>query len=564
MEVGASRFLLDCGLKDAFSLLLALQKIRDAHSTGLPLDFIICSHAHWDHVQSLYQLNQVYPKIPIYLTEATAHLLTLHWPEQNLTQLQAAFCIVPWKLTLEVTPELSLAFLPAGHFPGAAAAFLTYRSALAGESAANATASLLYTGDSCLANTRMTDALPLQIYRTFTPDILIVSGCLGTDSYPNRRRQEAQLLQHINTALEDGQSLLIPRVQMGMMPELIMLLRTHPQFVGKDIDIWIHEAVAQECDHYLKILHLLPKPVSNLATTQPLFFDEQRCPRLRRFSEACLEHLLHAPAIVLTPAKVNLAPMLERAEGLWNLLILDQPWQEDSLLSGEDQATPEVMLDARLGPRGVAQQLRHWLASDRLRMTPFVLTQHSDLSGTLQLIHNLKPQHVVFIHGSPAKLEDLTNLDGLINRYHLHLPYPDKPFELLLGQDKIQLDLQSSERQPDQVLPIPVEIQDQSGEIFLKLPQTLRGDPHWDRFTETGLMRATWQGEDLLLQPVSQQNLLELRRQRVKQPGDCCSNCQFYQNQHCASPASPLSGLAVDPTGLCPQYQPSPGNSSAR
>jgi Cft2 family RNA processing exonuclease len=60
--------------------------------------------------------------------------------------------------------------------------------------------------------------------------------------------------------------------------------------------------------------------------------------------------------------------------------------------------------------------------NEKLHLETYLLAEHSDGIGTTQLIHNIRPKHVIFIHGSPTYLADLAGLEELQNRYHLHLP----------------------------------------------------------------------------------------------------------------------------------------------
>ena len=68
----------------------------------------------------------------------------------------------------------------------------------------------------------------------------------------------------------------------------------------------------------------------------------------------------------------------------------------------------------------------------------YLLAQHSDGPGTTQLIHNLRPQHVIFVHGSPSYLADLTSLEELQNRYHVHSPSAGTLVELPIGETFLQ------------------------------------------------------------------------------------------------------------------------------
>jgi hypothetical protein len=44
--------------------------------------------------------------------------------------------------------------------------------------------------------------------------------------------------------------------------------------------------------------------------------------------------------------------------------------------------------------------------------------------------------------------------------------------------------------------------------VQLMLPDTLKDDPRWERLIDTGIVQLRWQGDDLVLRGLSQQNLL--------------------------------------------------------
>ncbi|MGK7900441.1 MAG: MBL fold metallo-hydrolase [Hormoscilla sp.] len=505
MCMGGYRLLLDCGLRD-------ISPLQAVTEWELPADLVLCTHAHSDHARGLLSLHQAFRQLPIYASEATTQLLPLNWPEYR-ADLIPLFCqALPWQTPVELLPGLTAQLFPAGHLPGAAAFLLTYRTQ-------QRTYSVFYTGDFFLSNSRLVDGLRLEDVRGLKPDVLIINGSYGTARHPRRRTQENQLLQRIGNAIANGCSVLLPVPTLGLGQELLVLLRSHHQFTGRDLDIWVDEGVAAGCDAYLELLPHLPAAVQNFAQHQPLFWDERVRPRVRRLSGQ--------------QSVTSSSPYILLVDG--NADVTEWPHPQAGLV-----LLPEDVNGSQSFPSDLA-----------MRVETYLLSQHSDGPGTTQLIHNLRPQHVVFIHGSPSYLADLTGLEELYNRYHLHSPAPGTLVELPIGETFLQ--------------PAPPETT-YEGELLefettltITLPEAIARDRRWQNFADTGLVSARWQGDELVLRGVHQRELLSSGTDsRVSLDLDCCGNCRYYRGHKCRNRASPLYEFKVTPDGFCPVFERMP------
>jgi Cft2 family RNA processing exonuclease len=506
MRMGPYRVLLDYGVRD-----LALLNYDDP-----PADLIICSHAHADHAWGLLSLHRRFPQIPIYASEVTTQLLPLNWLDEDVALFAHA---LPWRSPVEFLDGLTAELFPAGHLPGAAAVLLTYTPPASPRSY-----SVLYTGDFFLSNSRLVEGLRLEELRGLQPDVLILEGSYGTSRFPHRRQQENQLAERISQALSQNSSVLLPLPTLGLGQELLMLLRSHHLFTGKDLDIWVDGAIAAGCDAYLELLPHFPASVQNFAKHQSLFWDERVRPRVKRLSPEQRSEVGKTPCIVLTDLSVN-----------WQEFLGDEPQRWLILLP---QDVPEAFID-----------------SDRLdQMSDFLdtylLAQHCDGPSTTQLIHNVRPQHVIFVHGSPTYLSDLTGLEELHNRYHLHSPAAGTLVELPIGETFIQ--------------PAPPEA-NYEGElaelgtvVSITLPEAITADPRWRNLADTGLVEARWQGQELVLRGLSQRELIQgsdrtpLWENPMK---DSCSTCRHFRGQRCWNPQSPLFNFKVTSEGYCPAFE---------
>lgn len=510
VRMGPHRILLDCGLRDISPLAKDLKKSARRGNSPLPADLVLVTHAHPDHARGLLALHQAFGLLPIYASEVTSKLLPLSWQEQH--QEVPQFCqALPLRSPVEFKDGLVAELYPAGHLPGAVAILLTYTTP-------ERSYKLLYTGDFFLSNSRLVEGLRLEELRGLELDVLIIEGSYGTSRHTHRRNQENQLAERINRAIADRCSVLMPTPALGLGQELLMLLRSHHHFTGRDLDIWVDGSVATGCDAYLELLSHFPASVQNFARHQPLFWDERIRPRVRRLQPEQRSTIFQSPCIVLTDSTADLNQYCLPATNPLLILVPEKTSIEFNPTS-----------------------------SELVTVETYLLAQHSDGPGTTQLIHNLRPQHVLFVHGSPAYLADLTSLDELQNRYHVHSPEAGTLVELPIGETFLQPAAPETNYEG--------ELTELGTVITITLPDAVTADPRWRQFADTGLIEARWQGEELVLRGLSQRELLNHSDRFVWSGIDCCGTCRHQRGQRCWNPASPLYNFKVTLEGYCPAFE---------
>lgn len=511
VRMGPHRILFDCGLADISPLLKDLKKPA-RRGTSLPADLVLISHAHPDHAQGLLALHNAFPLLPIYASEVTSKLLPLNWLNQD-TQEISQFCqALPLRSPIEFKDGLVAELIPCGHLPGATAILLTYTNQ-------QRSYKLLYTGDFFLSNSRLVEGLRLDELRSLELDVLIIEGTYGTSRHPHRRNQENQLAERINQAISDRLSVLMPTPALGLGQELLMLLRSHHHFTGRDLDIWVDGAVATGCDAYLDLLPHFPPSVQNFARHQALFWDERIRPRVRRLQPEKRATVGNTPCIVLTDSTIDLSEYGQQAKNPWLILL-----PEKTNIKLNNQYSKLATIET------------------------YLLAQHSDCPGTTQLIHNLRPQHVVFVHGSPTYLADLTSLEELQNRYHVHCPEAGTLVELPIGDIFLQPVAPETNYEG--------ELTELGTVVTISLPDVIAADPRWRQFADTGLIEARWQGEEIVLRGLSQRELLNQSSDRYTFSDlSCCGTCRHQRGQRCWNPVSPLYNFKVTLEGYCPAFE---------
>ncbi len=517
VRMGPHSILLDFGLTNISPIARNLTKSANHGTSSIPADLVLVSHAHPDHARGLLILHQAFPSLPIYASEVTTKLLPLNWLEAELP-VTSSFCqALPLRAPIEIKENLIVELFPAGHLPGAVAILLTYHTP-------NRDYKLFYTGDFFLSNSRLVEGLRLDDLRGLNLDVLLIEGSYGTSRHPHRRHQENQLAERIHRAISSlgtdaSCSVILPTPVLGLGQELLMLLRSHHHFTGRDLDIWVDGTVAAGCDAYLELLPHLPTAVQNFARHQPLFWDERVKPRVRRLKPENLANLGTSPCIVITDSSADLGKYCRANTGNWLILLpekIDIPVNQEYLAP--------------------------------TKFASYLLAQHSDGPGTTQLIHNLRPQHVIFVHGSPSYLADLTCLEELQNRYHVHSPAAGTLVELPIGE----IFLQPAAPETN----YGGELTELGTVINITLPDTVTADPRWRQFADTGLIEARWQGEDLVLRGLSPRELLNPNNLRLNS-GDaaCCGSCRHQRGQRCWNPAAPLYNFKVTLDGYCPAFE---------
>ncbi len=509
LKIGDRRILFDCGLSN-------LKPFQDLLVP--PAELVFCSHAHEDHCRGLLDLHRAFPQMPIYTSEVTAKLLPLHWSQQPETEA-SWYRALPWRVPIDIAPDLQIELYPAGHLPGAAAIVVTYKTT-------KRNYRVVYTGDFSVSNFQLVEGLSIENFRELSPDVLIIEGSYGTVRHPHRRKQEKQLMERIDRALTAGKNVLLPVPVIGLSQEILKLLRSHHQFTGRDLDIWVDESVAAACDTYLELLSQFPLSVQNFAKHQSLFWDERVCPRMRRLDR---KQVFSSPPhnVVLANYHSNLQRYV--GDNSWLVLLPEHPQQyihEDS------------------------PQLDSFKNSPRATIETYLLAEHSDGRNTTQLIHNLRPQHVVLVHGRLNYLVELASLEELRNRYQIHSPANDNLVELPIGDRFLQ-----------PMTPQPISYEGELNEIgstfSFSFPDTISSDPRWTKLADTGIIEGRWQGDELVIRGVSQRELLNSAHEtKLSADLDCCNRCLYYNGQRCWNRASPLYGFKVIPEGYCPVFEP--------
>jgi metallo-beta-lactamase family protein len=237
LEIGDTNVLLDCGMVQG-PRKVAEEQNRKLPIAGRDVDALVLSHAHIDHCGSLPRLVKDGYDGPIWCTDATKDMLRMmlldsaHIQAQDARHLQKrghAFDplydaadvertlrlvrSVPYHQTFEVTPQLRVQFLDAGHILGAAIVVMDIDTG-------QRQRRVVFTGDHGRKN--------LPILRDPEPippcDALITESTYGDRIHEPRVDMMAELARIVAEEMHDGGRVVVPAFAVGRTQSVVLFL----------------------------------------------------------------------------------------------------------------------------------------------------------------------------------------------------------------------------------------------------------------------------------------------------------------------------------------------------
>ncbi|KXU34736.1 MBL fold metallo-hydrolase [Cephaloticoccus primus] len=253
LELGGLRILVDCGLNPKQVGRAAtpdLARLREQ-----PLDLIIITHCHLDHIGSLPVAMREQPEVPVIMTSSSrlliermlrnsASVMKRQKEEENIPDYPLFSHGEIERLRGRMTglafahpkrfrgrgrgEEVEIIFHPAGHVAGAAGVELVHKHR-----------HIFITGDVLFEDQR---TIPGAKFPSGHFDTLIMETTRGdTDSLDaaNRGDEFARLVKSINDAIQRGGSFLIPVFALGRMQEILTVINDARKF-GRLVDCPIY------------------------------------------------------------------------------------------------------------------------------------------------------------------------------------------------------------------------------------------------------------------------------------------------------------------------------------
>lgn len=231
IQAGASNVLLDCGINPGAQEPSQAYPRFDTNEFDLEkLDAVVISHAHLDHCGILPFLYKYGYDGPIYCSEPTQVLMTLHqldyldvhsregehspFDQKDVREVVTHTIPLRYNVVTDVAPDIKLTLHNAGHILGSSMVHLHI-----GEGLHN----IVYSADFKFGRTMMLDPAMAQFPRAET---LIIESTYGgpDDIMPDREGVEGRLVSIVNDTVEKNGKVLIPVPAVGRAQEIMLVL----------------------------------------------------------------------------------------------------------------------------------------------------------------------------------------------------------------------------------------------------------------------------------------------------------------------------------------------------
>jgi uncharacterized protein len=231
IQAGDSTVLLDCGINPGATDPSHAYPRFDTDEFDLEkLDGVVVSHAHLDHCGILPFLYKYGYDGPIYCSEPTQVLMTLHqldyldvhsregehspYDQKDVREVVTHTVPLRYNVVTDVAPDIKLTLHNAGHILGSSMVHLHV-----GEGLHN----IVYSADFKFGRTMMLDSAMAQFPRAET---LIIESTYGgpDDIMPDREGVEGRLVMIVNETAEKNGKVLIPVPAVGRAQEIMLVL----------------------------------------------------------------------------------------------------------------------------------------------------------------------------------------------------------------------------------------------------------------------------------------------------------------------------------------------------
>lgn len=440
LEAAGRRLVLDCGMHPKEEGEDALPNLRLLGDR--PLDAIVISHSHLDHIGTLPVLMRRQPDARIFMTEATAEIgsallhnsvsvmmrqreeigvsvypLFTHKETDRATD-RWRWCPMGQPFTLEgerAKPHeagaLTVEFVDAGHVLGAAGVILRAEGR-----------TIFYSGDVNFDDQTITKG---AVFPESGVDVLIIETTRGDSPLPEgftRAAEEKRLAEAIERAFSRGGCILMPVFALGKTQEALAMIYKFRQ--GKllgDFPVYIGGLSVKMTEIYDR----------RAMTTRRLL------PRLQLL-EAVEPFVLNGHTIHDSPPRAGrlyaLSSGMMTPKTLSNTFarrVIENPQHSIFFVGYADPASPAGVIKlakpgelVSLDPDEPAQPLR-------CQIEQFQFSAHASRESIVQYVKRLAPKKIVLVHGDvPAVEWTRARLAAELPGSEVIVPTPGVEFEL--------------------------------------------------------------------------------------------------------------------------------------
>jgi Cft2 family RNA processing exonuclease len=414
IEVDGHRLVLDCGMHPKNEGDEALPNFKAM--ADRPIEAVIVSHAHQDHIGTLPVLMRRQPAARVFMTEATGEignnllhnsvnvmtrqreeLGTTLYPLFTHRETERAsdrwqFCPMRQRISIageRVGPReadvLTFEFVDAGHVLGSAGIILHARDQ-----------TIFYTAD---VNFDDQTIMQAAVFPEENVDVLIMECTRGDHATPtdwSRSGEERRLAEAIDAAFKRGGCVLIPVFALGKTQELLaMLYQFRRDKLLGDFPVYIGGLSSKMTETYDKRAHM----------------TRRRLPRLQLMEEVA-PFILNGQTIHDTPARAGrvyaLSSGMMTPKTLSNIFarrVVENPLHSIFFVGYADPESPAgILREAKRGEQ-VALDPEEPAQEVRCEMESFQFSAHAGRESLIAYAKKISPKKIVLVHGDPSAVE---------------------------------------------------------------------------------------------------------------------------------------------------------------
>jgi Cft2 family RNA processing exonuclease len=410
---GDQGVVLDCGMHPKEEGEMALPNLPAL--AGRPVDAILLSHAHLDHIGSLPVLMRQQPQARVFMTEATAAIgdALLHNSVNVMTREREEVGVIyplfthreteratdrwqhcPFGQPFTVDGErsssrpneaLNFEFWRAGHVLGAAGILLRAEGR-----------TVFYTGD---VNFDAQSLTPGAAFPESEIDVLIIETTRGDSPRPagfTRAAEERRFAEAIEQAFARGGCVLVPVFALGKTQEVLtMLYKFKREKLLGDVPIYIGGLSSKMTEIYDRRANNSPRVL----------------PRLQLFPEVS-PFVLNGKTIASAPARPGriyaLSSGMMTPKTLSNIFarrVIDRPEHSIFFVGYSDPESPAGILRHALPNDLVSLDEDEPAQPLRCHLEQFQFSAHASRESILEYIKKIGPKKVLLVHGDLAAVE---------------------------------------------------------------------------------------------------------------------------------------------------------------
>lgn len=399
VEVAGKRILVDAGVRmgegDPLPDLTALQE-------GGPIDLVLLTHAHTDHIGALPLVHLAYPKVLVLTTAPSLALMRIllqdalkimemRWgaerelplyPEHAVEGLlRRVELVAPCEAVPLLDGQVKATWTPSGHVLGACSILLETPEGR-----------LFFTGDYSIDRQKTVEGMLLP---QGAVQAVITEATYGNRIHTNRKAEEERLASSVAAVVAQGGKVLIPAFALGRAQEaLLILLEAQRKGRIPRFPIYVDGMVRSVCSVYASFPEFLAAPLrKQVQTSGNPFFGEG-------LAQAVLptqrEQLVKGEPCVF----ISSSGMLTGGPSCFYAQALAGEEKNAIFITGyQDEESPGRRLLDLAEQKERVLRLQGQTVTVACRVEKYNLSAHADCAQMLGVLERLRPQDVYLVHG---------------------------------------------------------------------------------------------------------------------------------------------------------------------